>query len=75
MASRPAPPGKKSLVDFMDNPRLTVLVIDDTPAVREFIMDELKAHGIDPIGAGDGVAGLKAFMANRERIDLVIRTC
>ena len=72
MASRPASPGKKSLVDFMDNPRLTVLVIDDTPAVREFIMDELKTHGIDPIGAGDGVAGLKAFVANRERIDLVI---
>jgi DNA-binding response OmpR family regulator len=56
----------------MDNPRLTVLVIDDTPGVREFIMDELETHGIDPIGAGDGVAGLKAFMANRERIDLVI---
>lgn len=56
----------------MDNPRLTVLVIDDTPAVREFIMGELKAHGIDSLGAGDGVAGLKAFMANRERIDLVI---
>jgi DNA-binding response OmpR family regulator len=56
----------------MYNPRLTVLVIDDTPGVREFIMDELETHGIDPIGAGDGVAGLKAFMANRERIDLVI---
>lgn len=56
----------------MDNPRLTVLVIDDTPAVREFIMDELETHGIDPIGAEDGVAGLEAFLANRERIDLVI---
>lgn len=56
----------------MDNPRLTVLVVDDTPAVREFIMDELKTNGIDPIGAGDSVAGLEAFLANRQRIDLVI---
>ena len=66
------PPGKKSLVDFMHNPRLTVLVIEDTAAVREFIMDELKTNGIDSIGAGDDVAGLEAFLANRERIDLVI---
>jgi DNA-binding NarL/FixJ family response regulator len=56
----------------MDNPRLTVLVVDDTPAVREFIMDELEAHGIESIGAADGIAGLEAFLANRERIGLVI---
>jgi len=57
---------------FMDKPRFTVLVVDDATSLREFMMDELATHGIHTIGAADGTAGLEAFLANRERINLVI---
>jgi DNA-binding response OmpR family regulator len=56
----------------MDKPRFTVLVVDDEILLRRLIMRELKRNGIDPIGAADGTEGLEAFLAGREKIDLVI---
>jgi DNA-binding response OmpR family regulator len=56
----------------MDKPRFTVLVVDDELSLRRLIMRTLKANGINPIGAGDGLEGLAAFLADLERIDLVI---
>jgi DNA-binding response OmpR family regulator len=53
-------------------PRFTVLVIDDELPLRSLMMRTLEARGIDPIGAADGAEGLKAFLASRESIDLVI---
>jgi DNA-binding response OmpR family regulator len=56
----------------MHKPRFTVLVVDDEILLRRLIMRALKLNGIDSIGAADGAEGLEAFMADRERIDLVI---
>ena len=56
----------------MDKERFTVLVVDDAAALREFVMDELQNNGIETIGAADGDTGLEVFLANRDRIDLVI---
>jgi len=56
----------------MEKERFTVLVVDDAAALREFVMDELESHGIATIGAADGDSGLEVFLANRDRIDLVI---
>ena len=53
-------------------PRFSVLVIDDELPVRRLIMRTLKRNGIDPIGAADGAEGLEAFLANRQRIGMVI---
>jgi len=52
--------------------RFSVLVIDDELPVRRLIMRTLKRSGIDPIGAADGAEGLEAFLANRQRIGMVI---
>ena len=56
----------------MEKPRFTVLIVDDANSLREFIMDELESNGIHSIGAADGTAGLEAFLANKESINLVI---
>jgi CheY-like chemotaxis protein len=69
-ASRTGSPEPPCVV--MDKPRFTVLVVDDEISLRRLMMRTLKAIGVDSIGAADGAAGLKAFLAGRERIDLVI---
>jgi len=56
----------------MEKRRFTVLVVDDSKPLRDLVMNELRRHGIEPIGAGDGDSGLKAFQANLEQIDLAI---
>jgi DNA-binding response OmpR family regulator len=58
--------------DVMDKPRFTVLVVDDELSLRRLMMRHLRRNGINPIGAADGAEGLEAFLADREKIDLVI---
>jgi two-component system, sensor histidine kinase and response regulator len=47
-----------------------ILVIEDTPAMRELIVDTLSAHGYECLSAEDGLAGVEA--ARRLLPDLVI---
>src|ERR1051326_1142376 len=56
----------------MSKTRFTVLVVDDEVLLRRLIVRELRRKGIHPIEAADGQAGLVAFLANRDKIDLVI---
>jgi len=56
----------------MEKSRFTVLVVDGEVSLRRLMLQALRRGGIDPIGAADGAAGLEAFLANRERIDLVV---
>jgi two-component system OmpR family response regulator len=56
----------------MSEPPITVLVVDDEPHLRQFIMDVLRSNGFGPIEAMDEAQGLALFKANRDRIDLVI---
>ena len=56
----------------MVEPTFTVLVVDNEPFLRQFIVDVLRRNGFGPIEAVNEAQGLALFMANRERIDLVI---
>jgi len=47
-----------------------ILVIEDTPAMRDLIVDTLSAHNFDCVAADDGLAGVEA--ARRLHPDLVI---
>jgi two-component system, sensor histidine kinase and response regulator len=47
-----------------------ILVIEDTPAMRDLIVDTLSAHGYECLSAEDGLAGVEA--ARRLLPDLVI---
>jgi chemotaxis protein histidine kinase CheA len=49
----------------------TVLVVDDSPVVRDLISDALRAHGIRVIEAGDGEEALARVISNPS-IDLVV---
>jgi two-component system chemotaxis sensor kinase CheA len=49
----------------------TVLVVDDSPVVRDLIADALRAHGIRVIEAGDGEEAL-AQLNLHPQIDLVV---
>ena len=49
-----------------------VLVIDDETMVREAVADILGLRNIQVIQAGDGQAGLQAFQANQDKIQLVL---
>jgi DNA-binding response OmpR family regulator len=66
-ASRLEPQGA-----IMVEPTFTVLVVDDEPFLRQFIVDVLQRNGFAPLEAVDEVQGLELFKANRDRIDLVI---
>jgi DNA-binding response OmpR family regulator len=68
-ACRPtwAPPGA-----IMDERPFTVLVVDDDPSLRQFIVDVLRSNGFAPIEAVNEGQGLALFQANRDTIDLVI---
>jgi len=47
-------------------------VVDDEMSLLRFIERTLKHKGISAVGAANGAEGLKAFLANRESIELVI---
>jgi DNA-binding response OmpR family regulator len=53
-------------------PPFTVLVVDDEPYLRRFIVDVLWRNGFGPIEAVNEAQGLALFKANRDKIDLVI---
>ncbi|MFK7802722.1 MAG: response regulator transcription factor [Anaerolineae bacterium] len=48
----------------------TILVVDDEPAIREYICENLQVRGYRPIPAGSGLEALSHF--KRESIDLVL---
>ncbi|GAB4344572.1 MAG: hypothetical protein Kow0089_21220 [Desulfobulbaceae bacterium] len=50
----------------------TILVAEDTDSVREYIHDTLRHFGFTIISATDGADALEKFMANSDRIDLVL---
>jgi CheY-like chemotaxis protein len=49
----------------------TILVVDDSPVVRDLISDALRAHGIRVIEAGDGEDAL-GKLTSHPNIDLVV---
>ena len=49
----------------------TILVVDDSPVVRDLISDALRAHGIRVVEAGDGEEALNR-LASHPNIDLVV---
>ncbi len=55
---------------LMDRNMQTILVIDDDPHIREIVQFSLAKAGFRVILAGDGRAGLEAFIA--EKPDLVV---
>jgi two-component system, cell cycle sensor histidine kinase and response regulator CckA len=50
----------------------TVLVVDDEAAVRELVCDVLKRYEYQVLSAESGVAALKAWREQSERIDLLL---
>jgi DNA-binding response OmpR family regulator len=56
----------------MDEPSFTILVVDDEPELRRFVVDVLQSSGFGSIEAVNEAQGLALFKANRNRIDLVI---
>ena len=52
------------------NTKQTILVVDDEPAIREYICENLEARGYRAIPAGTGLEALAHF--NGEQIDLIV---
>jgi len=50
----------------------TILVVEDEPSVREVIVHALETRGYDVLSAGDGIEGAGVFLANSDRIELVV---
>ena len=46
-----------------------VLVVDDEPAIRRFVVRTLQKDGISVVEAGDGPSALEAFAAEPDRFD------
>ena len=51
---------------------LTVLVVDDQPAIREFVRDVLARDGIEVVEAKDGLEALEAIRGREEAFSLVL---
>lgn len=49
-----------------------ILVVENEPFMREAMEDILNTIGLDVISTGDGQAGVKAYLTQREIIELVI---
>lgn len=50
----------------------TVLVVDDIESVRSFLNDALTMFGYSVICAEDGIAGLKIFRENKDKIHFML---
>ena len=50
----------------------TILVAEDDPGVRSFIVDILHRYGYTTIEAADGQKALRQYADNQDRIDLVV---
>ncbi len=46
-----------------------VLVVDDEPAIRRFVVRALQRDGITVVEAGDGPSAMEAFTADPDRFD------
>ena len=57
---------------IMDERPFTVLVVDDDPSLRQFIVGVLESNGFAFIEAANERQGLALFKANSDKIDLVI---
>ncbi len=53
------------------NHKVTVLVVDDEPNIKDFLGELLEFHGIKALKAGDGMEAWKVF-ENSPEIDLVV---
>lgn len=53
-------------------PKGTILVVDDEPAVRQFVAAVLHREGYTVLEAGDGGEALEVFRIRQEDIDLVM---
>jgi CheY-like chemotaxis protein len=49
-----------------------VLVVENEPFIREAVEDILDSVGIEVFSAGDGHEGVATFLANKDKIDLII---
>jgi PAS domain S-box-containing protein len=58
--------------DAFDGDGVSVLVVDDEPAVRALIRDTLVGYGYRVFDAADGLAALEIFDQHRAEIDLVL---
>jgi PAS domain S-box-containing protein len=54
------------------NRRITILLVEDEKAFRDFTVRRLNALGYDTIIAGDGEQGVRIFRERLDEIDLVI---
>jgi two-component system cell cycle sensor histidine kinase/response regulator CckA len=53
-------------------PRPRILVVDDEPAVRRFVVEALRSSGYDPVGAGSGREALSALYAESQTPTLLL---
>nr|WP_255216507.1 response regulator [Pseudenhygromyxa sp. WMMC2535] len=64
-------PPKRVIVPRADGPGV-VLIVDDELMVRELAGEVLEAAGHQVMLASDGDEGLRMFMANLQRVDLIV---
>ncbi|HLI85603.1 MAG TPA: response regulator [Bryobacteraceae bacterium] len=50
----------------------TILIVDDDPAVYEFVAAAVRAMGLEAVCAANGWEGLAKFQASPGRFDLVL---
>ncbi len=50
----------------------TILIVEDEPTVREFIVEVLRSHGYQTIAAESGPQALERWAQNRGKIDLLL---
>ena len=56
----------------MSDPQLTILLVDDEPAIRRIAVRVLQRAGFSVLDAGDGEAALKLWQEHRDKVALVI---
>ena len=70
--SRPAPVEIGNEAGFFPSKNKTILLIDDEPLVTDICEMMLKSLGHCVLKAHSGSEGLEVFMANKDKIDLII---
>ncbi|HPA17689.1 MAG TPA: response regulator [Verrucomicrobiae bacterium] len=73
LADRPEPKeGEPVVGEPVRGGTETILLVEDEPSVRMLVHHILEPHGYTVLEASSGVAALKIWPENRERIDLVL---
>jgi CheY-like chemotaxis protein len=67
----PAAPGKSG-PEAQRLPRARILVVDDEPGVRRFVVEALRSSGYDVVGAGGGREALTALYAESDSPTLLL---